>query len=104
MKKMISFARMLAITTLLTAGFTACSSEDEAENLAQPAEPQKIHVTVGAGIGSDDAQTRSKVDYDATEKTRTLKFTACDQLYIVGDIDATHRMCGYLTLTSAWVR
>lgn len=98
MKKMISFVGMLAIAAILATGFTACSSDDENGNPEQPTEPQKIHVTVGAGLG--DAETRSKVDYDATAKSRSLKFTACDQLYIVGDIDATHRMGGYLTLTS----
>lgn len=89
---------MLAIAAILTACFSACSNEEILDNTVQPTQPQKIHVTVGAGLG--DAETRSKVDYDATAKTRTLKFTACDQLYIVGDIDATHRMGGYLTLTS----
>lgn len=98
MKKMISFVGMLAIAAILTACFSACSNEEILDNTVQPTQPQKIHVTVGAGLG--DAETRSKVDYDATAKTRTLKFTACDQLYIVGDIDATHRMGGYLTLTS----
>lgn len=98
MKKMISFVGMLAIAAILTACFSACSNEEILDNTVQPTQPQKIHVTVGAGLG--DAETRSKVDYDATAKTRTLKFTACDQLYIVGDIDAIHRMGGYLTLTS----
>lgn len=104
MKKYVLLLAMAAVVAGLT---TACTGEDSAldtplvpEQPVEPTEPQKIHVTVSAGIGDGDAQTRSKVDYDATAKTRTLKFTACDQLYIVGDIDATHRMGGYLTLTS----
>lgn len=98
MKKMTSFVGMLAIAAILTACFSACSNEEILDNTVQPTQPQKIHVTVGAGLG--DAETRSKVDYDATAKTRTLKFTTGDRLYIVGDIDDKHRMGGYLDLTS----
>lgn len=96
MKKMTSFAGMLAIAAILTACFTACSNEEILDNSVQPTQPQKIHVTVGAGLG--DAETRSQVTKEGT--TRTLKFTTGDRLYIVGDIDDTHRMGGYLDLTS----
>ena len=59
---------------------------------------QPIHVTVGAGIGDANPQTRSQVEKDGN--TRTLKFTEGDKLYIEGNIDATHLMAGELTLTS----
>ena len=100
MKKKTSFVGMLAIAAIQTACFTACSNEEILNGAVQPTEPQKIHVTVGAGLVGDDAQTRSQVVYDETAKTRTLKFTDGDRLYVVGDIDATHRMGGYLDLTS----
>ena len=104
MKKMTSFAGMLAIAAILTACFSACSNEEILDNTVQPTEPQKIHVTVGAGLGGDDAQTRSEVATSTNSETgktiRTLKFTEGDKLYIVGDIDDTHRMGGYLDLTS----
>lgn len=91
---------MAAVVAGLT---TACTGEDSAldtplvpEQPVEPTEPQKIHVTVSAGIGDGDAQTRSEVTKEGT--TRTLKFTEGDRLYIVGDIDETHRMGGYLDL------
>ena len=82
--------------------FTACSSED---NLTQELTTQQptetatnIHVSVGAGI--DNAATRSTVDYNSSTKTRTLKFTTGDKLYIYRDIlgDGTLRLTGELTM------
>lgn len=82
--------------------FTACSSED---NLTQELTTQQptetatnIHVSVGAGI--DNAATRSTVDYNSSTKTRTLKFTVGDKLYIYRDIlgDGTLRLTGELTM------
>ena len=82
--------------------FTACSSED---NLTQELTTQQptetatnIHVSVGAGI--DNAATRSTVDYNSSTKTRTLKFTVGDKLYIYREIlgDGTLRLAGELTM------
>ena len=82
--------------------FTACSSED---NLTQELTTQQptetatnIHVSVGAGI--DNATTRSTVDYNSSTKTRTLKFTVGDKLYIYRNIlgDGTLRLAGELTM------
>ena len=82
--------------------FTACSSED---NLTQELTTQQptetatnIHVSVGAGI--DNAATRSTVDYNSSTKTRTLKFTVGDKLYIYREIpgDGMLRLAGELTM------
>ena len=82
--------------------FTACSSED---NLTQEPSTQQptqtatnIHVCVGAGI--DNAATRSTVDYNSSTKTRTLKFTVGDKLYIYRNIlgDGTLLLTGELTM------
>ncbi|MBR5906529.1 MAG: hypothetical protein IKZ51_08790 [Bacteroidales bacterium] len=79
---------------LLVLALSACSKE-----LSITVEPrQPIHVTVGAGIGDAAPLTRSQVTKDGI--TRTLKFTAGDRLYVVGDIDETYRMGGYLDLVS----
>ena len=82
--------------------FTACSSEDnltQEPTTQQPTETAtNIHVSVGAGI--DNAATRSTVDYNSSTKTRTLKFTVGDKLYIYRDIlgDGTLRLTGELTM------
>ena len=81
--------------------FTACSSEDDLaqEQTQQPTQTTtKIHVSVGAGI--DNAATRSTVDYNSSTKTRTLKFTVGDKLYIYRDIlgDGKLRLTGELTM------
>ena len=82
--------------------FTACSSEDnltQEPTTQQPTETAtNIHVSVGAGI--DNAATRSTVDYNSSTKTRTLKFTTGDKLYIYRDIlgDGTLRLTGELTM------
>ena len=82
--------------------FTACSSEDnltQEPSTQQPTETAtNIHVSVGAGI--DNAATRSTVDYNSSTKTRTLKFTVGDKLYIYREIlgDGTLRLTGVLTM------
>ena len=82
--------------------FTACSSEDnltQEPTTQQPTETAtNIHVSVGAGI--DNATTRSTVDYNSSTKTRTLKFTVGDKLYIYREIlgDGTLRLAGELTM------
>lgn len=86
MKKFL-FALMILV-------LAACAKE-----LSITVEPrQPIHVTVGAGIGDANPQTRSQVEMNGT--TRTLKFSEGDKLYVEGNIDATHLMAGELTLTS----
>lgn len=82
--------------------FTACSSEDnltQEPTTQQPTETAtNIHVSVGAGI--DNATTRSTVDYNSSTKTRTLKFTVGDKLYIYRNIlgDGTLLLTGELTM------
>ena len=82
--------------------FTACSSEDnltQEPTTQQPTETAtNIHVSVGAGI--DNATTRSTVDYNSSTKTRTLKFTTGDKLYIYREIpgDGMLRLAGELTM------
>ena len=82
--------------------FTACSSEDDLTQEPTTQQPTqtttKIHVSVGAGI--DNAATRSTVDYNSSTKTRTLKFTVGDKLYIYREIlgDGTLRLAGELTM------
>ena len=82
--------------------FTACSSEDnltQEPTTQQPTETAtNIHVSVGAGI--DNAATRSTVDYNSSTKTRTLKFTVGDKLYIYREIpgDGMLRLAGELTM------
>ena len=93
---------MLTIAAILMAGFTACSADDATENIEQPTEPYKIHVTVGAGLGDDE--TRSEVvlskNSETGKTTRTLNFTEGDRLYIGGKFDDEHYMVGYLNLSS----
>ena len=64
--------------------FTACSSEDNlAVEQTMPQTATKIHVSVGAGIDSGDGgQTRSVVEQTGT--TRKLKFSAGDNLWVMG--------------------
>ena len=82
--------------------FTACSSEDDLTQEPTTQQPTEtatnIHVSVGAGI--DNATTRSTVDYNSSTKTRTLKFTVGDKLYIYREIlgDGTLRLAGELTM------
>ena len=79
--------------------FTACSSEDDLTQEPTPQQQtQTIHISVGAGI--DNAATRSTVDYNSSTKTRTLKFTVGDKLYIYRDIlgDGKLRLTGELTM------
>lgn len=111
MKKIISFVGMLTIAAILMAGFTACSADDATENIEQPTEPYKIHVTVGAGLGDDE--TRSEVvlgtNSETGKTTRTLTFTEGDRLYIHGEAELLDRediftnifcIAGYLDLYS----
>ena len=86
-------ATAVAVAAVLTMGLAACSGDgfvqEEPLPAAAPQVPQKVRVSVGAGIGGD-AQTRSAVDYNTSTKQRTLKFTAGDKLYVRAVIEWAH--------------
>lgn len=83
----------LVMAAALTIGTTACSSDDMlAENnepTVMPQAQQKVHITVGAGVGTSGT-TRSSVDYNSETKERTLKFTDGDKLYVRAIIEQEH--------------
>lgn len=83
----------LVMAAALTIGTTACSSDDMlAENnepAVMPQAQQKVHITVGAGVGTS-WNTRSTVDYNSGTKERTLKFTEGDKLYVRAAIEEEH--------------
>lgn len=83
----------LVMAAALTIGTTACSSDDMlAENnepTVMPQAQQKVHITVGAGVGTSGT-TRSSVDYNSETKERTLKFTDGDKLYVRAVIEEAH--------------
>lgn len=83
----------LVMAAALTIGTTACSSDDMlAENnepTVMPQAQQKVHITVGAGVGTSGT-TRSSVDYNSETKERTLKFTDGDKLYVRATIEQAH--------------
>lgn len=94
----LAIAAALAMTTM-----TACSSDKETvENPAQPTQPTQpatsgVKVTVGAGMATDGAQTRSAVAKDGSD--RVLKFTAGDKLYVYGALNDA-RIAGELTMVA----
>ena len=108
MKKLMTLAFALTIAAALALTTTSCSNEDNLTEGLNLNQPQKVHVTVGAGI--NDAQTRSSVDYNTSTKQRTLKFTDGDRLYvravikfvndILGQPQEKYIMAGYLTIES----
>ena len=81
----------LVVAAALTITTTACSSDDMlAENnepAVMPQAPQKVHITVGAGVGTE-GKTRSAVDYNSGK--RTLKFADGDRLYVRAVIEQEH--------------
>lgn len=83
----------LVMAAALTIGTTACSSDDMLAESNEPAvvpqAPQKVHITVGAGVGNSE-EMRSAVDYNSGTKERTLKFTAGDKLYVRAVIEQAH--------------
>ena len=81
MMKRTMKAGWLVMAAALMIGMTACSNDD---NLTEePTATQGVQVTVSAGLDDGDGNTtRADVDYNATAKTRTLKFTAGDRLYV----------------------
>ena len=109
----------LVMAAALTIGTTACSSDDMlAENnepTVMPQAQQKVHITVGAGVGTSGT-TRSSVDYNSETKERTLKFTDGDKLYVRAIIEQAHSdvlwggsdydskiMAGFLTIDPATI-
>ncbi len=109
----------LVMAAALTIGTTACSSDDMlAENnepTVMPQAQQKVHITVGAGVGTSGT-TRSTVDYNSGTKERTLKFTEGDKLYVRAVIEQAHSdvlwggsdyeskiMAGFLTIDPATI-
>jgi hypothetical protein len=88
MRKTIQMLGTLAIAAALTMTMASCSSDKETvENPAQPTQPTQpttsgVTVTVGAGMATDGATTRSAVANDNGD--RVLKFTEGDKLYVYG--------------------
>ena len=122
MKKLQKTMSWLVMAAALTIGTTACSNEDMLAENNEPAvmqqTPQKVHITVGAGVGTS-GNTRSAVDYNSVTKERTLKLTEGDKLYVraiieeehddnydVTDPDCKHEskiMAGFLTIDPATI-
>lgn len=93
----------LAIAAALTMTMASCSSDKETvENPAQPTQPTQpttsgVTVTVGAGMATDGAATRSTVANDGNG--RVLKFTSGDKLYVYGANNDAH-IAGELTMVA----
>lgn len=91
MKKMTTTLSALTIAAALMMNLTACTNDDntaidtpEQPEAVTPVRLSTVQVTVGAGIGGDDA-TRSAVDYDEGARQRKLKFTDGDKLFVKAD-------------------
>ena len=117
MKKLLR-AGWLVMAAALVLGMTACSSEESAieekPTAQQPAQTATtIHVTVGAGMSdgesspdgqgtAGDGATRSAVDVTTDEathsKTRTLKFTTGDRLYVYRTVGGGEHLAGMLSM------
>ena len=85
MNKTMTMTGWLVMAAALTMSFTACSNDDNlVENpvLSTVTNSNKIHITVGAGIG--DGTTRSAVVND--NGSRKLTFTTGDRLYVYANI------------------
>lgn len=93
MKKLQKTMSWLVMAAVLTIGTTACSNDDmlveNNEPAVMPQAQQKVHITVGAGVGTS-GNTRSTVDYNSGTKERTLKFTEGDKLYVRATIEEEH--------------
>lgn len=99
MMKRTMKAGWLVVAAALMIGMTACSTDD---NLTEePTATHGVQVTVSAGLDNGDGNTmRADVDYDATAKTRTLKFTTGDRLYVYRLISGSQlaQLKGILTM------
>ena len=108
--KQIKTLGWLVMAAALTTTFAACSSDDNVTE--EPAVPVKKTVSVTVGAGITDNATRSTVDYDEEAKTRTLKFTEGDKLFVCArygndfvDVDGDRLykdvLSGYLTMSGS---
>ena len=106
--KQIKTLGWLVMAAALTTTFAACSSDDNA--VEEPAVPVKKTVSVTVGAGITDNATRSTVDYDEEAKTRTLKFTTGDRLFVSASYGSAatddsdcyeHVLSGYLTMVGS---
>lgn len=91
----------LVMAAALTIGMTACSNDDNITDEPTTTEAQAVstvHVSVGAGIGGEEATTRADVVEDGT--TRTLKFTYGDRLFVYAEIaaDTKYVLAGTLSI------
>ena len=83
----------LVVAAALTMAVTGCSSDNELVESIEPAvvpqAQQKVHITVGAGLGE---LTRSAVEETVNEgrTTRTLIFDEGDKLYVRAVIEEAH--------------
>ena len=92
MKKTTSILGALAIAAALTAGFTACTSDDNIiGNEQQPAAVKTYTVTIPATMPSDE-QTRA-VSFDGTTSTST--FASTERVYVY-NVTKDEMMGGYL--------
>lgn len=100
MKKLTNRLSALAIAVALAGANMSCSNDDNVTD-EQTQAAQKVHVTVSAGIGNDDAATRAAVTQSGT--TRTLTFTAGDRLYVTEHLGGTPTkyLAGYLDMVGS---
>lgn len=96
MKKISTTLSALTIAAALMMNLTACTNDDntaidtpEQPEAVTPVRLSTVQVTVGAGIGGDDA-TRSAVDYDEGARQRKLKFTDGDKLFVNASVEADY--------------
>lgn len=96
MKKISTTLSALTIAAALMMNLTACTNDDntaidtpEQPEAVTPVRLSTVQVTVGAGIGGDDA-TRSAVDYDEGSRQRKLKFTDGDKLFVNASVKADY--------------
>ena len=106
-EKMKNLMSALTIAAALAMMVTGCSEIDNIMNNNPEEAPQKVRITVGAGIADDNsgAQTRSAVS-EATvggKIQRTLKLTEGDKLYIYARSDLDNMICGFLTVDPATI-
>lgn len=100
MKRLTNMAVLLTIVAALATTVISCSSDNDLTGESQQpvAEPQTVHITVGAGF-SDDAPTRSALVTE--EGKRKLTFATGDRLYVWGMITGTAPqkiVAGYLDM------
>ena len=111
MKKISTTLSALTIAAALMMSLTACTNDDntaiytpEQPEAVTPVRLSTVQVTVGAGIGGDDA-TRSAVDYDEGAKQRKLKFTDGDKLFVKADATygGDYFVAGTLSIVSSTI-